>query len=151
MQGFQRPRQGREAIVFVVRQPQAFAQALGVLLDSDRQRRQPQQRVGRLAARRLERDQSPQSRGIGHSRERAGQQPGLAYSGHDLAGARRGEQLQQFHAHPLARENRQALAFPDRRRKTLGVEFALAESRRKPEETQNAQIVLADAQSAHRR
>ena len=71
--------------------------------------------------------------------------PGLGESLDHVAGARRDDQLQKLGAHALARKNRETVALGDRGGEPVGVERPRGEARGKAEETQDAQIVFADA------
>ena len=117
----------------------------------DRERRQPQRRIGLAAARGLDRRHAGESRRLQNAAEQRREQPGVVGLGNRLDAASRHQDFQEFGAHPLGRKRRQPLALGDRRRKAIGVERAVAEPRREAEEAQDAQEILADAFARRRR
>ena len=144
-----RARGGGEPLAFGVGEPQPFAQPLRVLARSHRERRQPQQRVGRAAARGLDRRSARRSRaGIAERRRTAApSSPASRHCGDDRRRARRA--ARSFSISARTRSRRERRAGPPRSaiaaRKALGVERAVAEARRKAKEAQDAQEILADA------
>ena len=143
--GFKRPCERLEPRMFGVRQPQAIAKSLRVLSDPDRERAQSERGIRLLAARGFDMREPRKPRRVGDPRQQPAEDAGFARFRHDLARARRHEQFHEFGANAFAREDRQTVALGDRRREPFGIEVANAEARRKPEKSQDAQIVLADA------
>ena len=124
---------------------QPLARPLRVLFDRNGERGQPQDRVRPEAPRGFDRDKAAQAPRIADAAEDRLEEAALAHRPHDLARAGRGEELDQFGAHPLAREPPKAIARPDRGGEAVAVEPARGVSGREPEEAENAQVVLADA------
>ena len=100
---------------------------------------------GAAAAIRLDRDQAAEPSGVGEAAEDRLEEAALAHRLDDLAGAPRRDELQEFGAHALPRQAREAVAGADRSGQTHRVETARGEAGREAEKAQNAQIILANA------
>ena len=144
VQADQRRGGGSQPVGFGVGEPQPVAQPLRVFRDRDAKRGQTQESVGARAALGLDRDEAAETSRIADAAEDRLEKAALAHRLHDLARARRDEELHEFGAHALAREPREAIARADRGRQTLAVEPARGEAGREAEEPQNAQIILAN-------
>ena len=92
----------------------------------------------------FDRDETAETSRIADAAEDRLEKAALAHRLHDLARARRDEELHEFGAHALAREPRETVARADRGGEALAVEPARGESGREAEEPENAQIILAN-------
>ena len=144
MQPDQRRGRAREAVFLGVRQSQALRQPLRVLRNGNDERGQSQKGVRRRSVASFDGDGAFEPTRIGEAEQRP-QNPALAHDANDLAGAGRDEELQNFGAHPLARQPREFETMADGRVQSVPIERSGAESRREPEEAQDAKIVFPNA------
>ena len=112
VQGDQGRRGGPEPAGFRVGESQPLARPLRVLFDRNGERGQPQDRVRPAAPRGFDRDKAAQAPRIADAAEDRLEEAALAHRPHDLARAGRDEELDQFGAHPLARQPRQGHRAP---------------------------------------
>ena len=134
-----------DPLIFGVGETQAIAQPLRILRDCGRERGEPQESVGPTTPLGLNRDEAAEASGISEAAEDRLEKAAFAHRLHDVARARRHEELHQFGAHALPRKAGEAVARPDRGRKAVGVERASSVSGREAEKAQDAQVILADA------
>ena len=134
-----------------VGEPQPLPQPLGILGDAHAERAEPPHRVGLHAGRRLDLGHVLEAREIGHAAEHRHQQAGLRHHRERRRRVPRQQQLEQLHAHALARQLLEAGARGDAGGKPRGIGQPVAIGGVEAEEAQDAQIILGDALLRRRR
>ena len=129
---------------FGVGETQPVAQPLRVFRDRDAERGQTQESVAAQPTRGFDRDEAAEAPWIADAAEDRLEKAALAHRLHDLARARRGEELQSS-ARTRSRESRASPSrAADRGGQAFAIEPARGEAGREAEEPQNAQIILAN-------
>ena len=123
----------RDPVALGVGETQAIAQPFRVFRDCGPERGQAQDGVAAVTPRGLNGDEAAEASRVGEAAQDRLEKAAFAHRLHDVAGARRGEELHEFGAHALPRKARQAVARADRGRKALGVERASSVAGREAE------------------
>ena len=128
-----------------IEEAQPVAQPVGILDDEEAERAEAAYRVGRKRRRRFDLDHVGEARELRHPAEQQFHEARFRHHRqrrHRIGGH---QQLDEFAAHPLARQRPQPVARDDAGMQPGGVGRATGIGSLEAEEAQDAQIVLGDA------